>query len=414
MFRRILSILGILALSMSTSFTFVEPVDAAQSGSYDINIWTTTASGEPVYDVCYTLLNYSNLGCDVNRDGAIFFMAIPAGSYTVQPSYPNGSNFTVSAFTIYVDANNRNFYATAYTSGGGSTGSGMADINIWSVNAQTGTPVFDVCYQLHTHAGPWSNVGCDVNGDGAVYFMGVPHGEYVVHASNASNSNHTVDPFLIYVNAYNKDFTASVVPRAPAGSTDVLVLTRDPGTGDSLTDVCFEFVNYSNIGCDENLDGRVSFADMPYGTFTIRQTTWPNGYPQMNDYEVDIFPTPHEGPFTILLAQDREQAPEHHSNFSVVFYEAVSGELVEDTKNCAEFGIRDSGAISNKGCDEDIVDGQVDFMSVEARMQTWSSHHELRLYPACGYLEQNTMFKIVGESTVIFYVELIPSGEFCG
>lgn len=284
------------------------------------------------------------------------------------------------------------------------------DIRVWTETTE-GQPVYDACYQL---AG-YSNIGCDENRDGNVYFEAIPYGNYELISTNQNETGYNIQPMGIVVNGVNTDFLV-MVDTAPiqAETTDVLLLTRDPETGESLTDVCYELVGYSNIGCDENEDGRVSFADIPFGTYTIRQTTWPNGYERINDYQVEVFHTPHSGPFTVLLAQADEQAAENHTNYSVVFYDTLSGQLIENDQNCAQFGVRGADPISAVGCDEDITDGQVDFMGVNITQQHWSSHHELSIFPACGFQATDMHFKIVGDSTVIWMVALTATGERCG
>lgn len=42
--------------------------------------------------------------------------------------------------------------------------------------------------------------------------------------------------------------------------------------------MCFQLVDYSNVGCDENKDGVVIFQDIPYGTYTLRTLPDVNGF----------------------------------------------------------------------------------------------------------------------------------------
>ena len=69
-------------------------------------------------------------------------------------------------------------------------------------------------------------------------------------------------------------------------------------------------------------------------------------------------------PLTILLSQSKEQAPDDKMNVSVVFYDAWNGKPVGDADNCAQLR-KGREAVSNIGCDEDVIDGQVDFMHVD-------------------------------------------------
>lgn len=313
----------VFTLVLATAVLFSATAAAAQpEAPVDLRIWTETESGTPVYDVCYTLVDASNLGCDENLDGSVLFQDIQPGRYYIEPSYPNGSLYYVEPFTILVDQYHTDHIALAYefTNGGG--------------NSTT-------------------------------------------------------------------------------GSTDVLLLTRDARTGESLTDVCFELVGYSNIGCDENADGRVSFADIPFGQHTIRQTHSPDGYRSMNDYTVMIMPTGLNDPFTILLSQSRNQAPRTALNVSVVFYDAQTGNTVQSPENCAQFW-QENEPTSQVGCDEDIVDGQVDFMHL--KFDPYDDSYAMDVTVVCDYdLVATQYFDMlwVGESTLLVFVEVTPNYKNC-
>ena len=56
------------------------------------------------------------------------------------------------------------------------------------------------------------------------------------------------------------------VPMGTSGDTgtDISLITRDPETGKVLPGACYELVGYSNVGCDEDANGTVDFAAIPY------------------------------------------------------------------------------------------------------------------------------------------------------
>lgn len=312
------SVLTLVLLSLPSAGAL-----AGQSNSpVDVRIWTETAAGQPVFDICYTLVGYSNLGCDENRDGNVLFEDIPPGRYDVEATAPNGSDYSVARFTINVDASNTDHMALA-------------------------TP------------------------------------------------------------------SSSSAP-VPGGTTDLLLITRDPQTGTSLTDVCYQLVGYSKIGCDDNKDGRVQFADIPFSSlYTIRQTTAPAGYTPMDDYAISVMPTDLDQPLTILLAQSRSQAPEGKINVAVSFYDTATGAPVQGEENCAQLWVGPE-PVSNKGCDEDIVDGQVDFMQVE--FDPNGEHASLAVEPMCGYkAASGADYRLlwVGQQTAILYVGLEATNTTC-
>ena len=293
--------------------------------------------------------------------------------------------------------------------------SSTTDIRIWSESPEHG-PVYDVCYQLHTANGPWSNVGCDENRDGNVYFQDVPYGNYDVVATNAAERGYDIQPMGIRVDAENTDFLVFVVKSAPEAieTTDVHLITRDPDTGEVIYDACYELVGYSNIGCDENRDGHITFADIPLSTYTIRQTTTPAGYERMGDYTISIMPTDADGPFVVLLSQSETQAPDNdHNNISIVFYDAWTNQRLEDPENCAQLFIgRESKSLL--GCDEDVVDSQVDFM--HAPFDPQDDNATVRVGTMCGYqIVDDQPFQLlwVGQHSAINFVALEPTDEFC-
>jgi hypothetical protein len=330
----------------------------------------------------------------------VLFADIPYGEYQVEASYPNGSDYYVDPFTIVVNESNNSFTATAFTRGVNSV-----DVRIWTVT-DSGEAVTDVCYLL---AG-YSQAGCDENRDGNVLFEDIPFGTYQVVASYPNGSTHQVDPFDIRVDGASTDFLATA--RESAGSTDLFLITRDPKTGDALTGACYELVGYSNVGCDENGDGRVRFEDIPYSTYTIRQVTTPAGHEPMDDYIVSIMPSDVDGPVSLLLVQQRVQAPKDRYNVSVVFVDSGTNQLVMDPANCAQLR-GESGPITLRGCDDGIVDGQVDFVDVNYDAENGSS---VSVALACPYAVApgaQPQLLWVGESSLFLYVHVVDSGKPC-
>ncbi len=283
------------------------------------------------------------------------------------------------------------------------------DVRIWT-QYSNGEPVTDICYVLVGY----SNVGCDENKDGNVLFEDIPYGEYEVEPVYTDNSVNTVEPFSITVNESNTDFTTITEGgRDNNQTTDVYLLTRDPETGEALTDVCYELVGYSNIGCDENGDGRVLFEDIPYGQYTIHQTTTPEGYPAMDDLTVSVLRGNENQPLSILLSQSKEQAPEGTMNVSVVFYDITTNKLVANAENCAQLR-KGNEAASNIGCDDTVVDGQVDFF--HADWTAGDTDYSLRATPVCGYMivQEGTLdFNSYAQQSVTVYIPVTPTGETC-
>lgn len=293
-----------------------------------------------------------------------------------------------------------------------------AEVRVYtSVN---GAPYYDACYRF----GDYSNIGCDENRDGMVTFKDMPSGNWTLYQTAnipytmvGQNADGGLNVTIVSGNISEiwVQLTPTTNESGRTFTTDVHLVTRDPETGKSLTGVCYELVGYSNIGCDENKDGHVTFADIPAGDYTIRQTTTPSGYPAMDDYKVVVGPTvpEYKGPLTILLSQSKVQAPKDQMNVSVIFYDRTTGMRVENVANCAQLRF-EGKSISNVGCDDDVIDGQVDFMRVPLAID--QPGLGLGANIACPYvLPQNASFQEqwLGGHTKNIYVPLDRTTSGC-
>lgn len=225
---------------------------------------------------------------------------------------------------------------------------------------QDGTPYYDACYQLVD----FSNIGCDENRDGVVTFADVPPGDYLL-VQTADIPYAMVSPVArsgMEITVYDNDNNdVGVMLMEGTTSTDVSLITRDPDSGKLLPGACYELVGYSNIGCDENKDGSVDFADIPYGTYTVHQTTAPQGYQVMGDYDISVEPVvlPGYGSAKITLVQAPTQGDATRGQVSVVFLDFAGQERVASAENCVSIQ-----NLSESGCDIEAADGQVDFVDV--------------------------------------------------
>lgn len=151
-----------------------------------------------------------------------------------------------------------------------------------------------------------------------------------------------------------------------SGEVDISLVTRDPDNSQLLTDVCYVLVDYSHQGCDANQDGQVTFADIPYGNYTVRQTVTPAGYPAINDYEITVKPTEFldgtaaDVPMAFVTKQATEQNAPSTRNVSIATVDMVTNEKIA-IDGCVE--IVGSGT---DACDAVRVDGQFDFLDVPA------------------------------------------------
>jgi hypothetical protein len=230
------------------------------------------------------------------------------------------------------------------------SGGQASDVAI--VTTEDGQLVYDACYELVD----FSNVGCDENGDGRITFRDVPYGSYTVHQTAELGPGRAVADFTIRVSGNLQDGWEVFRATVSIGAIDISLITRDPKDGQLLTDTCYELLDYSNVGCDENGDGQVTFEAIPFGTYTVHQTRRPAGYPAISDFEIEVLPT--EYPTGFVVRQAREPNAPGTRNLSVMLIDDETNEKLP-TDVCVR--IVDA---SNTGCDEDLIDGQIDFLDV--------------------------------------------------
>lgn len=230
---------------------------------------------------------------------------------------------------------------------------------------RSGYPIANQCFELVGD----SNIGCDDNHDGIVIFQDIPFGNYTVRYQGSTDGTDLpivdrqitvtqLDAVFFVMAEDDQPISSTIISPDVTTTTDLNVITRDPATGHALTDVCYQLVGDSNIGCDDNGDGRVHFADIPPGEYVIRQTTTPAGYPPMNDVPVQLSASWAQGhgqtAISIPLAQQADQG----RTLSIVSY------FQTNTQSLPVLGACYRLANTETGCDNDVVDGQVDFINI--------------------------------------------------
>ena len=178
--RRVANITMAIAIVCSIGWA-VAGVGRTEAAGPTIDVWVqsvdaldTSGVDEGVPGACLELAPYSNVGCDVNGDGYVWFEDIPSGTYTViYDSVPAGylrpmpRDVAVVAGVGTILPIDIPLYQVV---------DGSADVAILAVDDATGALLPGACFQLRGY----SNVGCDVNGDGQVDFADIPYGEYVI------------------------------------------------------------------------------------------------------------------------------------------------------------------------------------------------------------------------------------------
>lgn len=292
---------------------------------------------------------------------------------TITPGYAPEEN------PIFVDTNAHSYLRPSHDAvfrnvptGGNIAAAQTSDIAI--VTTGNGQSVFEACYVLVD----FSDVGCDDNGDGKITFWNVPLGYYVVRQVADLGPGRYVSDFEISIvgapdsSGFERFFAtvtsssgaASVASSSSgtgsstaAGALDISLITREPTYGNLLVGACYQLLDYSNIGCDENGDGQVDFAAIPAGTYTVRQTQTPAGYPTIYDFDI-VVGNQYGVPLGYVVNQAREQHTPDTRNVSVVLIDSATSTKVHSSI-CVQF----VGG-SDAACDDNNGDGQIDFQGV--------------------------------------------------
>jgi uncharacterized surface anchored protein len=140
-------------------------------------------TGESLTGACYIINGGSIEGCDENGDGWVDFRGVQSGTYTVTETRAPDGYAEADDFTIVVEP--WGYHTFTVRHGANSTsevpGTELVDVSVVSRDAVTGDLLPGACYIIS----PYSNEGCDENGDGQVTFQDIPHGRYVLVETQA-------------------------------------------------------------------------------------------------------------------------------------------------------------------------------------------------------------------------------------
>lgn len=257
-----------------------------------------------------------------------------------------------------------------------------ATSDIAVVTTENGSTVYDACYVLVNQ----SNVGCDENGDGKITFEDIPLGTYTLRQTVSLGSGRSVPDSTINVTGQTSGdgweyFYVSVITGggSTTGVTSQVAIFSDQN-GQPAYDACYVLVGYSLEGCDENRDGRVMFADIPWGTYTVRQTADLGPNRRVADFTIqvrgNVSSAGWEGFSATIINTSGTGSPSDAIpvDIALITRAPEDGHLLTDT--CYVLV-----GYSNEGCDEN-GDGQVTFAAIPPGTYTVQQTKTPAGYPA--------------------------------
>ena len=343
----------------SATLTTTPEVEAATG---DVRITTVDADGNPIDGTCYELSSdeTSETVCDNEENdvestaGLIEVEDLPAGEYTVvQAQTPTGYSAAPGQTVEVLGADpDSDLSATA---------------ELTVVNAETAEPTGDVvvlktdedgdslggsCFELVDPADQTvvAEAVCDADGDlagdGRIGFFDVPTGDYLLREAQTPDGYQTASDQTITVAEGTVQVTSQAEEEEP--ETGSLIIQRANEQGGRVAGACFQLE--ANAGgavtgpvCDngtgdaDGAAGTIRINDLAAGTYTLSETTTPDGVETPEDQDVDV----DAGETTRVTIQTDDSEPPFGTlrvRFEDANGDAVSGACVNVTNPAGEFG----------------------------------------------------------------------------
>ena len=258
--RRILIVLGVLALALLAALMWVRSAPASAAGGTITGTVTDENTGAPLEDVCVSVVSASHdlLGYDVtDASGHYATGGLPAGNHKVgfeDCGGPRGYLFEWyddqpdfdSADPVAVAADEKVTGIDAALGVGGS-------LNGTVTSANTGDPLSGICVTLRASSYDWS-VFDYTDADGGYSFEGVRAGDYKAHFEDC------LGPGFYFSEWYNDqpDFASAgliaVSEKETTAGIDAALRrggiingrVTDKNTGDSVSGICVDVYDASN------------------------------------------------------------------------------------------------------------------------------------------------------------------------
>ncbi|MBC7334080.1 MAG: hypothetical protein H5T85_06470 [Actinobacteria bacterium] len=223
---------------------------------------------------------------------------LPYGSYTITESYPSGNVYTyttnLSSDPIVINSDNENpTISVTNTSEKGSITVEKTDATDGSVLAGSTFALFKADGVTPATDAYGNTIPNQVTGvDGKAYFTNLAFGTYVVKEIGAPTGYGLADPVTVEVGGESGADVSIVIsdPRIPGSVT---INKINSSTGATMSGIGFT-IYYKASGnpvypeAFTNGSGLVTFSGLPWGTYTIVETTPPSGYTAASPVDITI------------------------------------------------------------------------------------------------------------------------------
>ena len=227
-----------------------------------------------VHFVLYDGNNNSIAEGDTDSEGKLSFSGLPLGAYSlIETSAPTGYVLDSTPRSVTITENGQ-IVEISITNGAAS-----ASIVVVKTDAETGLPLSGIHFVLTDSSGATVGGGT-TDENGILTFSGLPLGVYTLIETTTQNG-YILDgtPISITLNENGQTVTQNISNTPARGS--VSILKTDSETGAALSGVHFELRDEAGALCAEGdtaADGTLTLPNIPLGSYTIQETTTPEGY----------------------------------------------------------------------------------------------------------------------------------------
>ena len=264
--------------------------EITETAQYDVSLVAVDENGNRLPGACYSVDDNEPV-CDDDGDGVVTFQLEPGDYVVTETQDPEGFSGLGQA-NLTVEEGGGTFQVT-HTATAPIVQTG--NLIIYKVD-QDGNALPGSCFNVRPRSGTEGDEinPCDADDgsdDGVIEVGQLNEGRWRVEET-------TVPAGYTGQKAFNTDITAdqtieeTVVNTLAAAETgNLTAYTADSG-GNPVGGVCYNVVASDNdLGeqCDEDGDGDMGLTDLQVGTYTVSQSSVPDGYEQdSNEQQVDV------------------------------------------------------------------------------------------------------------------------------
>ena len=268
-----------------------EPTEEiTETALYDVSLVAVDENGNTIPGACFSIDDNESV-CDDDGDGVVTFQLEPGDYLVTETQDPEGFSGLGQA-NLTVEEGGGTFQVThTATAPAVQTGS----LIIYKVD-QDGNALPGSCFNIRPRSGTEGDEinPCDADDgsdDGVIEVGQLNEGRWRVEET-------TVPAGYTGQKAFNTDITAdqtteeTVVNTLAAAETGNLTAYTTDADGNPIGGVCYNVAAPDNdLGeqCDEDGDGDMGLTDLQVGTYTVSQSSVPDGYEQdSNEQQVDV------------------------------------------------------------------------------------------------------------------------------